>query len=91
MIIVASPSKPFTYTAKNTARRQAIISDYEVEINAVYAAVEESTQADLPPPHDWGLSSTIPFVRAVVGRVLKHRVKDTDDIFQKGCDRYLFV
>ncbi|GJE93533.1 acetyl-CoA synthetase-like protein [Phanerochaete sordida] len=86
MIIAASPSKPFTYTAKNTARRQAVIDDYEPEIDAAYAAVEESTQPDLPPPPTWDFTHTLRFVRVVVNRVLKNPVSDTDDIFQKGCD-----
>ena len=47
MIIASTPSKPFMYTAKNTARRQAILSTYEAEINALYVAVDETTQSDL--------------------------------------------
>ncbi|CAL1699315.1 unnamed protein product [Somion occarium] len=86
MIMVASSSKPFTYTAKNTARRQAIIADYEPEIEALYAAVDETTQADITPPSSWDLQSSLRFVREVVRRVLTHEVNDSDDIFQKGCD-----
>lgn len=88
MIMVASSSKPFTYTAKNTARRQAIIADYEPEIEALYAAVDETTQADITPPSSWDLQSSLRFVREVVRRVLTHEVNDSDDIFQKGCDRF---
>ncbi|KAK7677662.1 hypothetical protein QCA50_019353 [Cerrena zonata] len=86
MIIVASPSKPFAYTAKNTARRQAIIADYDPEIEALYTAVEETTQADIPPPSTWNLPEATEFVHEVVTRVIKHSVQDSDDIFQKGCD-----
>ncbi|KAJ7819956.1 hypothetical protein B0H14DRAFT_3089317 [Mycena olivaceomarginata] len=39
MILVSKPNKPFTYTAKMTARRQAIITDYEDEIAELYDAV----------------------------------------------------
>ncbi|KAI0070275.1 acetyl-CoA synthetase-like protein [Panus rudis PR-1116 ss-1] len=39
MILVVKPSKPFAYTVKNTARRQAIINEYESEIDALYARV----------------------------------------------------
>ena len=88
MIIVASPTKPFAYTAKNTARRQAIIADYDPEIEDLYTAVAETTQADIPPPKDWSISESTRFVRDVVARVLKNPVQDTDDLFQKGCDRY---
>lgn len=54
MIIVAKPTKPFTYTAKNTARRQAILTDYSDDILAVYETVEESTQANIPPSFGMG-------------------------------------
>ncbi|OBZ79958.1 L-aminoadipate-semialdehyde dehydrogenase large subunit [Grifola frondosa] len=67
MILVASPSKPFTYTAKNTARRQAIINDYEGEIDALYDAVAETTQADIAPPSAWSKDETLAFVRTVHG------------------------
>lgn len=87
MIIITDPAKPFTYTAKNTLRRQAIVAEYEPEIEALYAAVDETTQADLTPPASWDLPSTTEFVKAVVTRVLKQSVKDTDDIFQQSCDR----
>lgn len=87
MIVVAKPSKPFMYTAKSTARRQAIINDYDEEINALYDAVEESTQADLILPSEWDFPHALCFVREVVGRVLKNPVSDTDDLFRKGCDR----
>ncbi|KAJ3481757.1 hypothetical protein NLI96_g7439 [Meripilus lineatus] len=86
MIIITDPAKPFTYTAKNTLRRQAIVAEYEPEIEALYAAVDETTQADLTPPASWDLPSTTEFVKAVVTRVLKQSVKDTDDIFQQSCD-----
>ena len=41
MIIVSSPSKPFTYTAKSTPRRSAIINEYKPDIDALYATVED--------------------------------------------------
>ncbi|PPR02158.1 hypothetical protein CVT26_012119 [Gymnopilus dilepis] len=86
MIIVSKPSKPFQYTAKSTARRQAIINDYADEIAALYAAVADSTQSTIPSPKEWDSVSILDFVRAVVNSVLKHGVKDDDDIFQHGCD-----
>lgn len=88
MILVAKPDKPFQYTAKSTARRQVIIEQYEDEIEAVYNAVEATTQANIPLPKEWDIISTTNFVRAVVNGVLVHAVKDEDDIFQHGCDRY---
>ncbi|TCD70281.1 putative NRPS-like protein biosynthetic cluster [Steccherinum ochraceum] len=88
MILVTSEAKPFTYTAKATPRRQAIINEYEPEIDAIYAAVAESSQADadLEPPKTWDLPGTLAFVRTVVSRVVLAKLKDSDDMFQKGCD-----
>lgn len=88
MILVAKPSKPFEYTAKNTARRQTVLKNYVDEVEAVYDAVERTTQTSIPLPKEWDIVSATSFVRAVVGSVLVHQVKDDDDIFQHGCDRY---
>ncbi|KZT28667.1 acetyl-CoA synthetase-like protein [Neolentinus lepideus HHB14362 ss-1] len=86
MILVASPSKPFTYTAKNTARRQAILAEYEAEIQALYDSVDETTQANIPLPSDWSYENCIGYVRTVVKQVLERLVLDGDDLFQHGCD-----
>ncbi|EIW79977.1 acetyl-CoA synthetase-like protein [Coniophora puteana RWD-64-598 SS2] len=86
MIIVASPSKPFTYTAKSTARRQAIIDTYEEEIEKAYAAAHDSTQSSIPPPAEWGQAQTLAFVRKIVYSVLGKEVPDEADLFQHGCD-----
>ncbi|KAH9931804.1 uncharacterized protein B0H18DRAFT_1093226 [Fomitopsis serialis] len=86
MIIVAHPSKPFTYTAKGTARRQAVINDHEEEIENLYRVVEETTQSSIPPPEQWDFKTVTDFVRAVVGKVLVRPVKDDDDLFEHGCD-----
>jgi hypothetical protein len=87
MILVASSAKPFTYTAKGTARRQAVINSYETEIEALYAAVDETTQSHVQPPATWSHNDTLEFVRAIVSKVVKQPVGDTDDLFQHGCDR----
>ncbi|KAK7470239.1 hypothetical protein VKT23_001674 [Stygiomarasmius scandens] len=87
MILVASPSKPFTYTAKNTTRNPAIIREYAPEIEALYDSLEESTQASIPAPTQWDLTSSMQFVRAVVQKVLiVENIGDEDDIFQRGGD-----
>ena len=88
MIIVSKPSKPFTYTAKLTARRQAIIKDYAEEIERLYESVDESTQPDFIPPPNWDLAHALHFVRTVVNTVLNVTPGDDDDIFQCGCDRF---
>jgi hypothetical protein len=87
MIIVASPPKPFVYTAKMTARRQAILKDYDSEINALYDTVEKTSQVDIPIPAEWTLSQSLDYVRHVLHKVMTQNVADDVDIFQHGCDR----
>lgn len=89
MIIIASPSKPFVYTAKMTARRQAILKDYDNEINALYDAVEQTSQVDIPSPSEWTPSQSLDYVRRVVHKVMTQKLADGVDIFQHGCDRYV--
>ena len=87
MVLVAKPSKPFEYTAKNTPRRQGMIDKYSDEIEALYEVVEATTQTSIPLPKIWDIISATNFVGAVVRSVLVHEVKDNGDIFQHGCDR----
>jgi hypothetical protein len=87
MILVASPSKPFSYTAKGSVRRKAVINSYEMEIDALYAAVDETTQSNVLPPATWSNEDALKFVRAIVSKVMKNAVRDADDLFQHGCDR----
>jgi len=42
MIIPAAPDRPFTYTAKGTLRRQAVISEYGREIDQVYLQLQKA-------------------------------------------------
>jgi len=86
MIIVSIPSKPFTYTAKNTARRQAIIDSYSDEIEKAYADAQESAQSNIASPSVWDDTQTLTFVRQTVSSVLGREVSDDADIFQLGCD-----
>ncbi|KAK0480753.1 hypothetical protein IW261DRAFT_1685198 [Armillaria novae-zelandiae] len=87
MILVSSPSKPFTYTTKNTARRLPVIEDYEDEIQALYDTVEDNILTDcILPPCEWNATSTVGFIRAVVRHILKQSLSDEDDLFEYGCD-----
>ncbi|KAJ7046114.1 hypothetical protein C8F04DRAFT_1322704 [Mycena alexandri] len=86
MILVAKPEKPFTYTAKTTVRRQAVIADYEDEIEALYDAVEESATLNIPPLLNWDAESILEFVRNAICSVLDMDLGDHVDIFQHGCD-----
>ena len=89
MIAVASPSKPFEYTAKATPRRATVIKMYDSEIEALYDAVDQSSQNDNITPIAWTQAETLQLIRAAVNNVLKKSVLDQDDIFQYGADRYI--
>ena len=86
MIIVASPSKPFVYTAKMTPRRQAILKEYEAEIDSLYDTIDESSQADIAGPAEWSPTETLDFVQQIVAKVTKLSAPDDADLFQNGCD-----
>ncbi|KAI0249337.1 acetyl-CoA synthetase-like protein [Lactifluus subvellereus] len=86
MIVVASPSKPFVYTAKMTARRQAILKDYDNEINALYDGAEQASQTDIPLPSEWTPSQSLDYMRHIVHKVMTQKIADGVDIFQHGCD-----
>ncbi|OBZ74338.1 4-chlorobenzoate--CoA ligase [Grifola frondosa] len=86
MILVAHPSKPFSYTAKGTPRRQMVIDTYKSEIDTLYNVVEHSAQTDIPIPTSWTTDDLLEFVRNVVRRVMMTDLPDNVDIFQYGCD-----
>lgn len=88
IILVADPSKPFQFTAKGTPRRQVTLDEYEAEIEKGYAAIEESSQTDIPIPESFGLAESLHFVRMAVAKVMTASLQDGDDLFQNGCDRY---
>jgi hypothetical protein len=97
MILLSSPSKPFTYTAKGTPRRGAILQDYATEIDEIYNAVDESTQTDIPIPSGsapgggWTKEESLGFVHQAVLSVMTgvNELENDDDIFAFGCDRYV--
>ncbi|THH29826.1 hypothetical protein EUX98_g4377 [Antrodiella citrinella] len=87
MILVARPSKPFSYTAKNTPRRQAIINEYEPEINELYEGPEKSGDSSFPVvSQQWNEDETVQFIRGAIMSAIDKTVGDDDDIFQYGCD-----
>ncbi|KAH7907249.1 Alpha/Beta hydrolase protein [Hygrophoropsis aurantiaca] len=86
MIIFTSPSKPFEYTPKGTPQQHACLVAYEEEIEALYAAIKESSQPDLIPPIQWTADSTLRFIRDVVENVVLAPLTDDTDLFRAGCD-----
>lgn len=92
MILVSdAATKPFAYTPKGTPKRASILQDYEAEIDNLYKTVEETTQSDLVLPPDWSFGNSLNFVRAAVNNVLVGEVNDDEDIFQRGCDRWILL
>ena len=90
MILVSSPSKPFQFTPKGTARRQAILSDYAVEIERGYKAIEEPSVTEIPIPTSYSMQECLVFVRKTTSEVFSTQLGDNDDFFQHGCNRYVW-
>ncbi|KAI1792211.1 acetyl-CoA synthetase-like protein [Ganoderma leucocontextum] len=86
MIMVTSPSKPFTYNAKGFPRRAPILRDYENEIEALYEVVDQSAQADIPPPSSWEKEDVKGFLRTAVQQILGRSLPEDADLFRNGCD-----
>ncbi|KAI5116179.1 hypothetical protein M0805_002877 [Coniferiporia weirii] len=89
MLIVTSPSKPLLYTPKGTIRRVPTLDQYTEEINAVYAAVDESAQDEVEGPVDWWLPNVTEFVRQVVRNTMRkgnNEFSDNADLFEFGLD-----
>ena len=90
MVMLATPAKPFTYTAKGTARRQAIIADYEAEIAELYERYGKDVAASdvsISPLTSCHEEDVLRFVESVIRAALGRDIPDTVDVFQSGCDR----
>ncbi|KAG8998638.1 hypothetical protein FRB94_006729 [Tulasnella sp. JGI-2019a] len=90
MILVASSNKPMSLTAKNTVVRKAALALYESEIEACYAAMNDSVEyaGDIPVLATWNDEDTSKFVRQIVAKVMERDEppSDDDDLFQHGLD-----
>lgn len=85
MIIIAHPSRPFTYNHKGAPKRGAILTEYADDIEAVYTEVEKGIS--IAPPAEWTPATTLEFVRDTVNGILRQPAGDSDDLFEGGCDR----
>ncbi|KAF8585449.1 hypothetical protein K439DRAFT_1561338 [Ramaria rubella] len=91
-ILVASALKPFSYMPKRNVGRGAIINDYALEIEAMYQAIQDSSQTDIPIPpgssedRGWTLEESLQFVHEAMDRVMTDvdDMGDDDDIFGYG-------
>ncbi|KAK0451171.1 NRPS-like enzyme [Desarmillaria tabescens] len=86
MILVAKPSKPFEFTAKGTLQRKAILKAYEQEIEDLYKAIDDVSQADVVIPQLWTLKNVMTMMRNIVTAILEQKIGDSDDIFVAGGD-----
>lgn len=92
MVLVANAKKPFIYNMKGHPRRKALETLYFEEIDRLYAEVGATGDLDIiPPPSSWDAESTAHFLRAVIENVLHQTLTDEEDIFQRGCDRYVGI
>lgn len=97
MILLASPSKPFFFTDKRTAKKGLTLKLYEEEIENIYKAFEESVKTDIPIPEGchpaggWTDEESLSLVRSVVHSIMRQakNIGDTNDLFSLGCDRYI--
>ncbi|KAG9007856.1 hypothetical protein FRB94_013912 [Tulasnella sp. JGI-2019a] len=90
MILITSVNKLMPLTAKNTVIRKVALALYESEIEACYAAVDDSAgaAANIPIPTTWNDEEALRFVRRVVAKVMKKEEppSDEEDLFQNGFD-----
>ncbi|KAJ7202281.1 hypothetical protein GGX14DRAFT_654096 [Mycena pura] len=86
MILVASPDKPLQLTVKGTPRRGATLQAYAEEIRELYQDVDQSFQKHLPRPKQFNNTTSLDFVRQLVGDVMVELPRDDDDLFRHGCD-----
>ncbi len=89
MIIVTHPSKPFTFTAKGTPRRQAILTAYSKEIDTAYEAVDKTFVSNIPAPQKWIIDDITGWIRRIVQSLLRTdaQISDTQNFFAVGVDR----
>ncbi|PBK87975.1 NRPS-like enzyme [Armillaria gallica] len=93
MIIVTYLSKPFTFTAKGTPRRRAILTAYSKEIDAAYETVDNISVSNIPAPQKWNIDEITEWIRRVVHSLLRtdSQVSDTQDLFIVGVDSLIAV
>jgi hypothetical protein len=94
MIIIADTARPVLLTAKRSPRKAATLLQYAVDIEDLYRAMSDGSRIEtISPPATWTFPETKAFIRAIVNVVLQKGadLKDDDDLFNHGLDRYLFV
>ncbi|KAL4938764.1 hypothetical protein BDV06DRAFT_231536 [Aspergillus oleicola] len=86
-IRLASPEKPFKTTPKGTTQRHAVNKDYKDEIEAIYSAAEEETDAQATLPSTVDKDNMTAYVRQLVCSLMEREdIKDDDDLYSAGLD-----
>ncbi|KAI0908240.1 hypothetical protein F4823DRAFT_599854 [Ustulina deusta] len=88
LVILASPSKPFSRASKGTIQRRLSIAAYEDEIEELYAKAEEGLLTNgLPPLKSTSANDLLPFLSGIYSETLdNHEIEVDDDLFAKGLD-----
>lgn len=91
MILIASPSKPPLLTEKGTIKRAATLAQYDADVNELYSNLDATALADVAAPVSWTAENSAVFVRAVVQHVVPAVTSDTQDLFDRGCTRFVIA
>ncbi|KZT05734.1 putative aminoadipate reductase [Laetiporus sulphureus 93-53] len=88
MILVTDPSRPLVRAGKGTVIRAPSLALYETEIEALYKAVEESSNLiDVESPRSWTESEVAEWLAIQATSVNNHHtVTKSKDLFEQGFD-----
>ncbi|KAJ7457190.1 hypothetical protein B0H11DRAFT_2243454 [Mycena galericulata] len=90
MIVLATPSRPFQETAKGTPRRHAILEDYAQDIDAAYAAFDNSVTSAVPQAGgEISMQDALEIVRGHVRVNVGPSISDHENLFDAGADSLL--
>ncbi|KAL4894587.1 hypothetical protein BDV59DRAFT_200924 [Aspergillus ambiguus] len=88
---LASKAKPFKTTPKGTVQRQAVLRDYEQEINAIYDA-DLAFDQDVPFPEGTDRSSIVEYVRQIITRAFgKSCFLNNQNLHNAGLDSLMTI
>ncbi|KAL1860034.1 putative NRPS-like protein biosynthetic cluster [Paecilomyces lecythidis] len=89
-IRLASKTKPFKRTAKNTIQRRAVLNDYKKEIDTLYDT-ELTDGLDYYLPKTVGPETITEYIRQTVIHVLGKKVSNTQDLYSTGLDSLMNI
>ncbi|KDR79161.1 hypothetical protein GALMADRAFT_277673 [Galerina marginata CBS 339.88] len=88
LILITSPNKPLPRAGKGTVMRKAALAAYHEEIEALYATIESTVNAEaVDPPPSWSKDDTEVWVKAQVEDINSGKTFDiAGDLFEQGLD-----